>query len=129
MNSSCFNIYHPDSNNVDQVWNYPLYEIAKAEFKEEPNQNDETKVQINCQLEYWDSDSGASSLYYLYNVVYDNNGIASSSTTNDWLEHPSAQENHKRPDSIWMPFLKTSVSSFWDGQLNYSIIRGIVPEP
>jgi len=115
------------TNNENQVWNYPIYEITKAEYKEKTNQTDEAIVEIKCELKYWND--GASSLYYQYNVVYDNNGIAFNSTTNDWLEHPSAQENHKRPDSIWMPKVKTSVDAFWGGRLNYSIIRNIVPEP
>lgn len=123
-------VYYADPGNPEKVWNYPIYEITKAEYKEKLGQTDEKNVEINCELKYWKSTtSSACSLYYRYNVAYDNNGIAFSSTTNDWLEHPSAQENHKRPDSIWLPVVKKSVDAFWGGQLNYSIIRSIVPEP
>jgi hypothetical protein len=88
---------------------------------------DEKVIEVDTQVKYWTG--SADSLYYWYNVTYDGSGIATSSTDSDWKNHPSATADHKRPDSIWIPSIKTSISDFWDWQLNYTTIRAIVPAP
>jgi hypothetical protein len=109
------------------VWNYPIFEIAKAEHKEKPGQTDEKVIEVKCEAKYWTG--AASSLYYWYNVTYAADGVASSSVDADWKVHPSAPANKKKPDSVWIPATKTSVDAYWAGQLDYATIRNIVPAP
>jgi hypothetical protein len=110
----------------DTVWFYPIYAIEKAEFKQKLGQDDENVVEIKCECKYW-SEQG-NSLYYLYNVTYQDGGAADSDGA-DWLEHPLAPPNHRSPDTVWRPTLMTGVSGYWAGQLDYNTIRDIIPEP
>jgi len=111
----------------DDVWNYPVYELTKAEYKEAPDQPSERVVEVVCEVKCWRG--GAYSLYYWYNVTYDENGWSHQSQATDWKDHPSAPDNEKRPDTVWIPDRKTAVSPYWQGQLDYSQIRAIVPVP
>jgi len=66
-------------------------------------------------------------LYYKYNVTYGTDGKVNIGITGNWLEHPSAPDNYKSPDSAWFPNKQTRVGSFWNGELNYDNIEDIIP--
>jgi len=111
----------------DQIWNYPIYEITEAKYSEKPGQTDEKAVEIKCEVKYW---SGTPHpLYYWYDLIYDEHGVAFDSSPTDWkLNDPRAPDNyHRTPDSAWVPHVMTSVGAFWEGKLDYTTIRTIVP--
>ncbi|MEI6647924.1 MAG: hypothetical protein WCP12_17940, partial [bacterium] len=111
----------------DKVWNYPVYEITEADYSENPGQTDEKVVEIKCQVKYWSG--GPVSLYYWYTLNYDENGVAADSSATDWkLDDPRApDEYHRTPDRVWIPQTMTSVGTYWQGNLDYTTIRTIVP--
>jgi hypothetical protein len=111
----------------DQVWNYPIYEITEANYIEKPNQSDEKAVEIKSEVKYWDG--RAKALYYWYALTYDEEGNADNSFITDWnLTDPRAPDDyHRTPDRAWIPHVMTSVGTFWDGNLDYTTIRTIVP--
>ena len=55
-------------------------------------------------------------LQYTYNVTYDTVGVAFSSS--GWVG--------LGPDSAWLPQLRTEISPFWGGTMDYNEIRSIV---
>jgi hypothetical protein len=111
----------------DQVWNHAIYEITEANYVEQPNQTDEKAVEIKCQIKYWSN--GPASLYYWYTLSYNFDGEASASSPTGWnLNDPRAPDDyHRTPDMAWIPDVMTSVGPFWEGQMDYTAIRNIVP--
>ncbi len=120
--------YNSNYNNDDIIWNYPVYAIQEAKYKQKAEQDDETVVEITAEVKCTSSENGT--LYYKYCVTYDGSGVASSSEQTDWQNHPSAPANYKRPGLMWKPNLVTSgVSAYWQGTLDYTKIRAIAPAP
>jgi len=111
----------------DQVWNHPIYEITEANYIEKPNQTDEKAVEIKCQVKYWSG--GPASLYYWYTLSYNQDGEAFDSEQTDWnLNDPRAPDDyHRTPDRAWIPNVMTAIGDFWEGNLDYTTIRNIVP--
>ncbi len=116
-------IFNSDEDN-EMVWNYPVYSIVEAIYCEVSDQTDEKTVEIVCEVKCWKGIE--AKLYYWYCVSYGDDGEALYSDNGDWKEHPFANDYYKRPDSVWTPASKSSVDSYWNGQLNYSTIRGIL---
>jgi len=114
-----------NSTEDDEVWNYPIYAIDSATYEQKSGQSDEKVVEVTCEVKYWSG--SAQTLYYRYNVTYDASGEASTSTQDDWQDHPSAPANKKRPDAVFMPNRQTSVGAYWQGQLDYDTIATIIP--
>ncbi len=121
---------HNSGPNRDIIWNFPVYEMVKVEYRQKPGQSDEKVIEVTSHTNCWVHYEGvAKPLYYLYNLTYNSLGIADSSDTGDWGKHELAEEDEESPDYVWHPELKTSVSSHWQGQLDYTKIRAIVPAP
>ncbi|HEX2952049.1 MAG TPA: hypothetical protein VHV83_21145 [Armatimonadota bacterium] len=112
-----------DFSSRDFVWNFPVYAM-KTSYRESPGRNNEKYVEVTCEANYWLK--GPKTLYYKYSVWYNGAGVASSSTLNDWQVHPKAPARKQRPDSVWLVNRQTSITKYWDGQLDYNRIRQIV---
>ena len=117
---------HNSGTGIDGVTNCPIYAIDDAKYVQKPGQTNEKLIQITSQIKAW-SDSAAHTLYYKYNVLYNASGLAHNSVSSDWLDHPSAPTNEKKPDSVWDPVEQTSIDSFWNGELDYDTIATIIP--
>lgn len=118
---------HNSDTGADVVWNYPIYELTKAEYTEQPGQSNGKVLEIKCHVKYWNQ-GDSESLYYWYNITYGASGIATFS--DGWKNHPlSSDDDHKTPDTAWMPSVKNAIDSYWDGQLDYTTIRNIIPAP
>jgi hypothetical protein len=117
---------HNSGAGRDQVWNYPIFEIKNAEYKEKPGQTNERIVEVTAQVMYWKHPSGtatagtAVALNYKYNVKYNAAGEADDSTNTDWL-------SLTKPDSVWRPHKKRTISPYWAGQLDFQTIETIIP--
>ena len=52
-------IFRPDDGaTTNEVWNYPVYSLVKADYREKSEQTDEKVVEITCEVKYWKSDAG-----------------------------------------------------------------------
>ena len=120
-------VYNSGSGD-DIVYNRAIYGINNAIYKEKSGQSDPKVIEITCEIK---SQTGSEEelLYYKYYVTYTTSGKTDPSVEGTWLEHPSAPENKKKPDSVWYPEKQTDVDSFWNGQLNYNTIKSIIPLP
>ena len=117
----------------DLVMNTAIYELTSASYQETPGSNNERLVRVDCNVNYWyPTHTSGTSRQYRYDVLYGaTNGIAVDCSLTNWI-CPTGNWSAAfadRPDSVWVPYVQTNISSFWGGQLNYSTVRTIVPEP
>lgn len=105
------------------MWNYPIFAIDSLDYTQK-EESPENVLKVDCKVRMFKFSEGIEvQLHYQYYVAYSMfTGCPYDGVTNDWI---TALEG--RPNRVWMPFRQTSVSQWWQEQLNYQNVATIIP--
>lgn len=102
----------------DVVWNYPIY---KTHMSYAEHENDINKVTVKCKVFVWKSSTTIEEKTYEYRIKYKSNGMLDDSINGEWIT-----ELTQRPDTAWIPVAPTTISPFWNNELNINNLNHII---